>query len=108
MEITMNKLFIYGTLLDEEVQKEVLNRHLGGDFGLLDNYIVMRDWEVERIAYPRLYPHSGGCVIGKVVKVTDEELLILDEWETNRYIRQKIYLKSGLEVDSYLANIKVS
>jgi len=101
----MHKIFIYGTLLDKKIQNEVIGRTQDGKFTLVDNYILMRDWEVEGTAYPRLYPHSAGCVIGEIIEVTDEELKSIDEWETNRYIRQDIHLKGGEFAQAYFANI---
>lgn len=89
----MEKLFIYGTLLDPKVQQEVLGRVCQGKWGLVDNYILLRDWNVDGTAYPRLYPHSAGCVVGQVIEVTSEELLVIDEYETDAYIRQEITVK---------------
>lgn len=97
----MNKLFIYGTLLDKTVQLEVLGRALDGRFGLIDNHILLRDWEVDGKAYPRIYPHSVGCVCGLVIEVTDEELEKIDQWESSKYIRKPIHVKENGIVETY-------
>jgi len=103
----MNQLFIYGTLLDKNVQQEVLGKSQDGKWGLVDNYILRRDWAVEGKAYPRLFPHSDGCVTGQIIEVTDEELILLDEYETDAYYRDKVHVKDFGKVDTYFAIKKV-
>lgn len=100
----MERLFIYGTLQDSEVQLEVLGRTCEGKYALLDNYILMRDWNVEGTAYPRLWPHSAGCVIGQIIEVTQDELKILDEYETDAYTRETVYLKNDGLIQTYYYN----
>jgi gamma-glutamylcyclotransferase (GGCT)/AIG2-like uncharacterized protein YtfP len=100
------KLFIYGTLQDPNVQIEVIGRVCQGQYALVDNYILMRDWAVEGTAYPRLYPHSAGCVIGQIIEVTEDELKILDEYETDAYKRTNIHIKGVGLVDTYYFNEK--
>jgi len=100
----VEKLFIYGTLLDPNVQLDLLGRICQGKWGLIDNYILLRDWNVEGTAYPRLFPHSAGCVVGQVIEVSDEELLILDEYETDAYVREKILVKDLGYAQSYFYN----
>lgn len=102
----MEKLFIYGTLQDPKVQLDLLGRICEGKFGLVDNYILMRDWPVEGTAYPRLYPHSAGCVIGQIIEVTEDELSILDEYETEAYERTDIHVKNIGPVQTYYYNRK--
>ena len=97
----MERLFIYGTLQDPKVQMEVLGRICEGKYSLLDNYILLRDWPVEGTAYPRLYPHSAGCVIGQIIEVTKEELQILDEYETNAYMRTEVHVKGEGPIQTY-------
>jgi len=100
------KLFIYGTLQDPNIQLELLGRICTGTYGLVDNHILVRDWEVEGKAYPRLFPHSIGCVIGQIIEVTDEELEILDEYETDAYKRRDIHVKDRGLVQTYFPNKK--
>ena len=100
----MEKLFIYGTLQDPIVQNEVLGRTLQGRYALADNYVLMRDWNVEGTAYPRLWPHSAGCVIGQIIEITEEELKILDEYETDAYTREEIHVKNEGSIQTYYYN----
>ena len=101
----MNKLFIYGTLLDKSIQLEVLGRSLDGKFVLIDKQILLRDWAVDGKAYPRIYPHSVGCVCGQIIEVTDEELEKLDQFETDKYKRQPIHVKDNGLVETYFPNL---
>jgi gamma-glutamylcyclotransferase (GGCT)/AIG2-like uncharacterized protein YtfP len=102
----VENLFIYGSLQDPTVQSELLGRRLEGKFALLDNHVLMRDWPVEGKAYPRLWPHSAGCVIGQVVELTIEELEILDRYETDAYERTDVYIKDIGPVQTYYYNRK--
>ena len=102
----MEKLFIYGTLQDPIVQNEVLGRTLQGRYALVDNYVLMRDWNVEGISYPRLWPHSAGCVIGQIIEITEGELKTLDEYETDAYTREEIFVKNEGNIQTYFANKK--
>jgi len=90
----LNRLFIYGTLQDPKVQMEVLGRVCQGQYALVDNHILLRDWNVGGTAYPRIYPHSVGCVIGQVIELSEKELEILDEYETSAYIRRDVHVKN--------------
>ena len=100
------KLFIYGTLQDPNIQLELLGRICPGTYGLIDNHILIRDWVVKGKAYPRLFPHSIGCVIGQIIEVTDEELEILDQYETDAYERGDIHVKDKGSVQTYFYNKK--
>jgi len=102
----MEKIFIYGTILDEEIKKQVLGRVIKGKWALVDNFILIRDWEVGGKAYPRLYPHSAGCVIGEIIEVTDDEIKLLDEYETNAYKRDFVHVKNEGNIQTYFANKK--
>ena len=99
----MNRLFIYGTLQNPRIQQEVIGRVCNGTWGLVDNHILIRDWEVGGKAYPRIFPHSVGCVIGQVIEVTDEELVLLDDYETSAYYRDTIHVKDIGQVETYFA-----
>jgi gamma-glutamylcyclotransferase (GGCT)/AIG2-like uncharacterized protein YtfP len=100
----MEKLFIYGTLQDPIVQNEVLGRTLQGRYALVDNYVLMRDWNVEGTSYPRLWPHSAGCVIGQIIEITEGELKTLDEYETDAYTREEIFVKNEGPIQTYHYN----
>ena len=102
----MEKLFIYGTLQDPKVQMEVLGRVCNGQYALVDNYVLMRDWPVDGTAYPRLWPHSAGCVFGQIIEVTQDELRILDDYETDAYERLDVHVKNIGLVQTYYYNRK--
>ena len=101
----MEKLFIYGYLLDENIQKNVIGRVCKGEFGLVDNHIVLRDWEVDGVACPRIFPHSVGCVTGQIIEVTEEELKKLDDFETKAYKRSLAHVKNKGFFETYFPNL---
>ena len=101
----MNKLFIYGYLLDENIQKNVIGRVCKGEFGLVDNHILLRDWEVDGVACPRIFPHSVGCVVGQIIEVSDEELKKIDDFETQAYKRVKIHVKNKGIFETYYPDL---
>lgn len=100
----MEKLFIYGTLLDPNIQMNLLGRICPGKWALVDNFVLRRDWNVEGTAYPRLYPYSAGCVVGQVIEVDENELRIIDEYETDAYVREQIFVKDYGHAQTYFYN----
>ena len=80
----MTKLFIYGTLQQPEVQLELLGRVIDGEVDSIENYIVVRDYvdPEDGVAYPRIKQYENGCTFGKILDVSDNELVILDKYET--------------------------
>lgn len=103
----MEKLFIYGYLLDENIQKNVIGRVCKGEFGLVDNHILLRDWAVDGVACPRIFPHSVGCVTGQIIEVTQEELKKIDAFETNAYKRDLIHVKNKGQFQTYFPNLNL-
>jgi len=91
----MNSVFCYGTLQDPEVQLDLIGRVCIGNVDSIDGFVVLRDYvdPEDGIAYPRLVEMSKGCVYGHIYKFTDEEIIRLDEYETEMY--QRRYLKTN-------------
>lgn len=90
----MIKIFCYGTLQDPEVQKKLLGKELKGKISSIDNYIVVRDYidTSDNIEYPRIIPFNKGCVYGTIYEFNEDELRILDDYETNIYIKKEVEL----------------
>ena len=77
-------LFIYGTLLNPLVQKQVLGRHGPGEPDTLAGY---KKYSI-RLAtgvYPIIRPETGGLV----------ELALIDRYEGDAYQQKKVTLVSG-------------
>jgi gamma-glutamylcyclotransferase (GGCT)/AIG2-like uncharacterized protein YtfP len=90
----MEKLFVYGTLMDPKVQQEVLGRLAS----LHDDKLI--DFEKSTIVingniYPIAVSKTGSSISGKVIEATPKEIILMDEYETDAYQRIKVTLDSG-------------
>jgi gamma-glutamylcyclotransferase (GGCT)/AIG2-like uncharacterized protein YtfP len=96
-------IFCYGTLQEPSVQKELIGREVEGSIDSIEGYIVVRDYvdPEDGIAYPRIVPHKDGCVYGRVLSFTPEEVKVLDDYETEMYERRMTSTKSGKQVIAY-------
>jgi gamma-glutamylcyclotransferase (GGCT)/AIG2-like uncharacterized protein YtfP len=84
----MEKLFVYGTLKQAKVQKEILGRTIQGIQVSLANY-TKTTIEIEGETYPFLKKQKDSYISGLILEISKEELLLLDEFETDAYIRKK-------------------
>lgn len=99
----MEKLFVYGTLRDPQVQKKVFGRVVGGSPDKLCGY-VKQMIEVEGEIYPVLVLSNSNNdrVDGLVLGVSEKELRSADEYETGAYERVKASLESGNKAWVYI------
>lgn len=101
----MEPLFSYGTLQQDNVQKETFGRLLDGRkdalVGYVLTYIKITDPHVIKASGSDSHPmlkHTGNMedrVEGTVFDVTPEELAQADEYEVDDYQRVKADLASG-------------
>lgn len=94
-EICLNKVFVYGTLLDEDILNIVLSnshkpRYLG-EFSLKDYQAVYAKNQV----YPILIKKPGHNTFGQVIEVTNLDLLRLDFYEGEGYNRVEMEVFSA-------------
>lgn len=88
-----HKVFVYGTLRDKDLQKKLLGRHLDSYpaslYGFKRDIIIIDD-----IEYPIILEDqkSKDAITGEYFEVSDKELSILDEYETDAYRRILITL----------------
>ena len=98
------KLFAYGTLLDESIQKEIIGRLVVGTPDYLIGYRkIMRQFAAG--IYPDLIEDPTGQVKGQILDLSAEELKLCDLYEGCEYKRVKLLLKSGVEVFVYMSCI---
>jgi gamma-glutamylcyclotransferase (GGCT)/AIG2-like uncharacterized protein YtfP len=90
----MEKLFIYGTLQDKSVQLTILGHTLSMRNDTLVGY-APRQIEISNKLYPIAVPDSNSWIVGKVIEITDRELLLIDSYETKAYQRIKVKLTSN-------------
>ena len=93
--LTKEKIFVYGTLSDPEVQKHVFGRVVSSVICVLDGYKrskILIDGDI----YPIIIPRKKGKVLGSIIEVTTSELKKIDKYETSAYRRKKVVLKNNL------------
>lgn len=90
----MEKLFVYGTLREPEVQKKVFGRVIALHDDILEGY-EKQTVEINGNIYPIAVPNSQQSIEGKLLEATPDEIILMDEYETEAYQRKKVQLKSG-------------
>lgn len=99
------KLFVYGSLKDPEVQEKVMGKIVKGTPDVLVGY--KKDTvHLYGMTYPALVPAGGGRIEGLVLEVMDEDFIPLDEYETDAYKRITEKLESGTEAFVYILNLQ--
>lgn len=101
----MTKLFSYGTLQQENVQKQTFQRKLDGERDVLVGYVIgsvkITDRKVIEVSGSDTHPiltftgNSDDTVEGTVFEVTEEELIKADSYEVEQYQRIAEDLESG-------------
>jgi len=96
-------LFVYGTLKDPKVQKEVIiSREISGETAVLNDY-AKSEIGIDGQNYPVLVPKKGSSVDGIMLNLRPEELARIDEYETEAYKRELVKLDNRKEAWSYLS-----
>ena len=91
----MYKIFVYGTLKSEYLQNKLLGHTLESYDAKLDGYSINTGEK-----YFNVIPNDGGCVKGKVLLVSEKDILYIDQWESvPMYIKDnvKVHSKYGYE-----------
>ena len=94
-------LFVYGTLKKKDVQKEVIGREINGEDDVLSGYTVSRV-KIGNEIYPALVREDRKRVHGTVLKLDEDELGKIDDYETEVYRRVRVTLESGKSAWAYL------
>ncbi len=95
----MEKLFVYGTLQNPDIQMRLVGRTITGIPDSLRGFrshILMH--------YPTALPDADGEISGQVMEVTLDEISHFDEYETSAYLRVRVQLESGIEAWMYQGN----
>lgn len=106
-------LFSYGTLQKEKVQLELFGRILQGSGDTLKGYrlstIEIKDESILSKSEQKYHliavssKDKNDFIKGIVFELTEKELIIADEYETDDYKRVKAVLASGKETWVYVA-----
>lgn len=105
-------LFSYGTLQNGEVQMELFGRHLIGHRDILKGYkttVIELDEEgfvgfseQEKYLIASISDDENDAIEGTALEVTIDELLLADEYEPEKYERERVTLGSGRQAWIYL------
>ena len=101
VKIMSEKLFVYGTLQEAKIQKEVLGREIEGEVDILYNF-TRSGIRIDGRMYPVVFPSFRKFVKGLVLPIEASDLPLLDEYETKVYKRVQVTLKSRTEAWVYL------
>jgi gamma-glutamylcyclotransferase (GGCT)/AIG2-like uncharacterized protein YtfP len=94
------KLFAYGTLLDENVQKNIIGRLVEGVPDHLSGY-RKTSRQFSSGIYPDLIEDISCEVSGRILDLSADDLDQCDKYEGDEYRRVKLKLKSGIEAFVY-------
>ena len=82
----MYKIFVYGTLKSEYLQNKLLGHTLESYDAKLEGYSINTGEK-----YFNVIQNDGGCVKGKVLLVSEKDILYIDQWESvPMYIKDKV------------------
>ena len=108
----MEKLFSYGTLQMESVQKKTFGRELNGIKDSLTGYVLsevkIKDLAVIKTSGTDTHPilkytgKSADILEGTVFEITSAELSQADEYEVEEYIRVEGEFSSGHKAWAYV------
>jgi gamma-glutamylcyclotransferase (GGCT)/AIG2-like uncharacterized protein YtfP len=110
-EMTIENLFSYGTLRQEDVQLATFGRRLASrpdtlvGYALKNIQIEDRSFAAKNGAHQRTLQFTGSAsdlVEGVVLALTRQELQQADEYEPDDYERVRVHLRSGLDAWVYL------
>lgn len=98
----MEKLFVYGSLHEPEVQIRLIGRRLASQPDSLKGY--ERNFSLLP-PYPVALPAEKSIMQGHILEITAEELAQFDIYETEAYTRIRVLLESGTEAWVYVGNL---
>ena len=87
------KLFVYGTLIFDEILSELLKRKFVSAPGLLENYEMKKFLNAE---YPGIIAEKNSRVSGKIIfNINAQDIAILDAYEGVMYKRRILKVKTN-------------
>ncbi|MEM6284938.1 MAG: gamma-glutamylcyclotransferase family protein [Chloroflexota bacterium] len=96
----MKRLFIYGTLMLDDVQQRIIGREVPMTPATLQGYRKGRV-TVEGKTYPRITADEAASVDGMVIELDDTEMQRVDAYEGSEYVRIVVVLGDGTEAWVY-------
>lgn len=88
------RVFVYGTLLDAGVRRQVTGRALSGCTAVLPGY---RRYRLRQRCYPAIVAEPGATVSGLLLNVDPPRLAALDRYEDPCYERHTVTVYADSE-----------
>ena len=102
----MHTLFVYGTLITDEVMKRVTGRTFQGRKAVLPGFARYR---IKEASYPGIVPHADSIVQGKLYfNIDHDSLTRLDDFENDLYVRVKVQVRAddGRTYEAFTYQVK--
>ncbi|MEK6907364.1 MAG: gamma-glutamylcyclotransferase family protein [Nanoarchaeota archaeon] len=99
----MLDLFVYGTLMGSELRNKLLGRKIDAVPDSLYGFKKI-EINIENEKYLGIVKNGNSSINGLIIKITNEELRLLDEYEGESYKRESVVLKSGNNALTYVVN----
>jgi gamma-glutamylcyclotransferase (GGCT)/AIG2-like uncharacterized protein YtfP len=101
----MAELFVYGTLMEPDVRRDVIGRTVRTHRDLLRGY-RMSSMELGGHVFPCIIEDAsqGEPIEGLRLEIDDNDLKRLDKYETSAYQRTEVRLASGRKAWVYVAS----
>jgi gamma-glutamylcyclotransferase (GGCT)/AIG2-like uncharacterized protein YtfP len=96
------RLFVYGTLMNDDLVRYLAGRPLPWRPAVLEGYCRTLD---SSIGYPVVHPLAGASVDGRILEEIDEQMLTaVDTYEGDLYRRVvvRVQTSDGRNVDAYM------
>jgi gamma-glutamylcyclotransferase (GGCT)/AIG2-like uncharacterized protein YtfP len=95
-------VFVYGTLANSEIRKNILNRHVPAKPSTLVGYDCSKTITIENESYFAAEKNPEFVTEGFIIELTSEEILKLDVYETDAYKKREVTLIDGTKAWIYL------
>lgn len=91
----VNYLFTYGTLQEEKIQFALYARALKGVEDGLPGHVLLKEKVFDQYPIIQASQNKSDIIFGMVYELSEQEVLETDNYEGERYTRQKVRLQSG-------------
>ncbi len=95
-------VFVYGTLTNDAIRKDIIGRIVLGIPTTLDGYDGSKTIIIENESYPAAEKNIECSIKGLMIELTLEEISKLDVYETDAYKRDEVELTNGIKAWIYL------
>uniref|UniRef100_A0ACD5ZCH8 Uncharacterized protein n=1 Tax=Avena sativa TaxID=4498 RepID=A0ACD5ZCH8_AVESA len=97
-----HSVFVYGSLMADEVVSAILNRVPASSPALLTDH---HRFSVKGRVYPAILPVESKKVAGRVIMgISDAELVVLDAFEDYEYVRRRVQISLADTAETMLAD----